>query len=94
MALEDVGTVDLRSDTVTKPTFDMRSSMANARVGDDGRGDDMTVKVRALGLWVFEKTATRTFFFFFDFCFTYLSSSFPSPLFFSLRFVSALLFRS
>ncbi len=64
MALEDVGTVDLRSDTVTKPTFDMRSSMANARVGDDGRGDDMTVKVRALGLWVFEKTATRTFFFF------------------------------
>src|SRR5262245_34138608 len=36
-------TVDLRSDTVTKPTAAMRRAMAEAEVGDDVFGDDPTV---------------------------------------------------
>jgi threonine aldolase len=36
--------VDLRSDTVTKPTDEMREAMKNAIVGDDVFGDDPTVK--------------------------------------------------
>ncbi len=36
--------VDLRSDTVTKPTAVMRRAMANAVVGDDGYGEDPTVR--------------------------------------------------
>lgn len=35
--------IDLRSDTVTRPTAAMRSAMANAEVGDDVFGDDPTV---------------------------------------------------
>jgi len=35
--------VDLRSDTVTLPSAEMRQSMANARVGDDVYRDDPTV---------------------------------------------------
>jgi len=35
--------IDLRSDTVTWPTEEMRNSMATARVGDDVYGDDPTV---------------------------------------------------
>lgn len=35
--------VDLRSDTVTKPTPEMREAMAEAEVGDDVYGDDLTV---------------------------------------------------
>ena len=35
--------VDLRSDTVTRPTAAMRAAMANAEVGDDVFGDDPTV---------------------------------------------------
>ena len=35
--------VDLRSDTVTKPTPAMRAAMANAEVGDDVYGEDPTV---------------------------------------------------
>ncbi len=35
--------VDLRSDTVTKPTPEMRAAMAQAEVGDDVYGDDPTV---------------------------------------------------
>ena len=35
--------VDLRSDTVTKPTREMRHAMASAEVGDDVFGDDPTV---------------------------------------------------
>jgi threonine aldolase len=35
--------VDLRSDTVTKPTLEMREAMARADVGDDVFGDDPTV---------------------------------------------------
>lgn len=37
------GRVDLRSDTVTRPTVEMRTAMAEAEVGDDGFGDDPTV---------------------------------------------------
>jgi threonine aldolase len=36
--------IDLRSDTVTKPTPAMMDAMARAELGDDGRGDDPTVK--------------------------------------------------
>lgn len=36
--------VDLRSDTVTKPTDAMREAMARAAVGDDVFGDDPTVR--------------------------------------------------
>ena len=35
--------IDLRSDTVTKPTPQMRRAMADAEVGDDVFGDDPTV---------------------------------------------------
>jgi len=35
--------VDLRSDTVTRPTSEMRRAMASAEVGDDGYGEDPTV---------------------------------------------------
>ena len=35
--------IDLRSDTVTKPTSPMRQAMAEAEVGDDVFGDDPTV---------------------------------------------------
>ncbi|MBI2320571.1 MAG: aminotransferase class I/II-fold pyridoxal phosphate-dependent enzyme [Chloroflexi bacterium] len=37
-------TVDLRSDTVTQPTEEMRRAMAAAEVGDDGREGDPTVR--------------------------------------------------
>jgi len=36
--------IDFRSDTVTKPTPEMRKAMAEAVVGDDVLGDDPTVK--------------------------------------------------
>ena len=36
--------IDLRSDTVTKPTEAMRAAMAEAPVGDDVYGEDPTVK--------------------------------------------------
>jgi threonine aldolase len=45
--------IDLRSDTVTKPTPEMRRAMAEAEVGDDVFGDDPTVNAleeRAAGL--------------------------------------------
>jgi threonine aldolase len=35
--------IDLRSDTVTSPTPEMRDAMAGAVVGDDGYGEDPTV---------------------------------------------------
>jgi threonine aldolase len=37
------GFIDLRSDTVTRPTEEMRRAMAAAEVGDDVFGDDPTV---------------------------------------------------
>jgi threonine aldolase len=38
-----VAPIDLRSDTVTRPTPAMRQAMANAEVGDDAYGEDPTV---------------------------------------------------
>ncbi|MCD9186869.1 MAG: aminotransferase class I/II-fold pyridoxal phosphate-dependent enzyme [Pyrinomonadaceae bacterium] len=37
--------IDLRSDTVTKPTAEMRRAMAEAEVGDDVYGEDPTVNL-------------------------------------------------
>lgn len=37
-------TIDLRSDTVTRPTAGMRDAMASAEVGDDVFGEDPTVR--------------------------------------------------
>ncbi len=37
--------IDLRSDTVTKPTAQMRKAMAEAEVGDDVYGEDPTVNL-------------------------------------------------
>src|SRR5665213_1201623 len=37
--------IDLRSDTVTKPTASMRKAMAEAEVGDDVYGEDPTVNL-------------------------------------------------
>src|SRR3954468_21116208 len=49
--------IDLRSDTVTKPTEGMRRAMAHAEVGDDVYGEDPTVaelQDRVAGLFEFE----------------------------------------
>jgi threonine aldolase len=49
--------IDLRSDTVTKPTEGMRQAMAYAEVGDDVYGEDPTVaelQDRVAGLFGFE----------------------------------------
>src|SRR4029434_7826760 len=35
--------IDLRSDTVTRPTAEMRRAMAEAEVGDDVNGEDPTI---------------------------------------------------
>ena len=35
--------IDLRSDTVTQPTPEMREAMAHAEVGDDVYGEDPTI---------------------------------------------------
>ncbi|MCU1450972.1 MAG: Low specificity L-threonine aldolase [Acidimicrobiales bacterium] len=43
MATSASGFVDLRSDTVTRPTPEMRRAMAEADVGDDVYGEDPTV---------------------------------------------------
>jgi threonine aldolase len=43
MSLTESRIVDLRSDTVTKPTPAMREAMARAEVGDDVFGDDPSV---------------------------------------------------
>jgi threonine aldolase len=40
-----VAIVDLRSDTVTRPTAGMRAAIARAEVGDDALGDDPTVQL-------------------------------------------------
>lgn len=36
--------IELRSDTMTKPNIEMRKAMFNAVVGDDGYGEDPTVR--------------------------------------------------
>ncbi len=48
--------VDLRSDTVTKPTLEMRQAMYQAEVGDDVYGEDPTVqKLEELGAGIMGK---------------------------------------
>ncbi len=50
--------IDMRSDTVTKPTPEMRLAMANADVGDDMSGEDPTVnRLEAMVAGMFEKEA-------------------------------------
>jgi threonine aldolase len=50
--------IDLRSDTVTKPTPEMRRAMAEAEVGDDVYGEDPTVnRLQALAARIFEREA-------------------------------------
>ncbi len=50
--------IDLRSDTVTKPTDAMRAAMAAAEVGDDVFGEDPTVnRLQERAAEVFEKEA-------------------------------------
>jgi threonine aldolase len=51
------GPIDLRSDTVTRPTEGMRAAMADAQVGDDVYGEDPTVtelQVRVAAMFGFE----------------------------------------
>lgn len=51
--------IDLRSDTVTKPTPEMREAMAEAEVGDDVYGDDPTLnKLEALAAEMVGKEAS------------------------------------
>src|SRR5438309_102027 len=48
--------IDLRSDTVTKPTPAMRRAMAEAEVGDDVYGEDPTVnRLQERAAELFEK---------------------------------------
>ncbi|MBL8123839.1 MAG: aminotransferase class I/II-fold pyridoxal phosphate-dependent enzyme [Blastocatellia bacterium] len=50
--------IDLRSDTVTKPTRAMRAAMASADVGDDVFGEDPTVnRLQDRAAEIFEKEA-------------------------------------
>src|ERR671913_2319215 len=50
--------IDLRSDTVTKPTAEMRTAMAAAEVGDDVYGEDPTVnRLQERAAEIFEKEA-------------------------------------
>jgi threonine aldolase len=52
------GVVDLRSDTVTKPTPAMRRAMAEAEVGDDIYGEDPTVnRLQARAAEIFGREA-------------------------------------
>jgi threonine aldolase len=50
--------IDLRSDTVTRPTAAMRAAMASAEVGDDVYGEDPTVnRLETLAAEIFGKEA-------------------------------------
>ncbi len=50
--------IDLRSDTVTKPSDKMRAAMANAEVGDDVYGEDPTMnRLQERAAEIFEKEA-------------------------------------
>lgn len=51
-------TIDLRSDTVTRPTPEMRAAMVNAEVGDDVYGEDPTVnRLEAFAAEMLDKEA-------------------------------------
>ncbi len=53
-----MATIDLRSDTVTRPTPEMLEAMARAEVGDDVYGDDPTVnRLQALAAQIMGKEA-------------------------------------
>jgi threonine aldolase len=53
-----LGVIDLRSDTVTKPTPAMRAAMASAEVGDDVYGEDPTLnRLEARAAEVFGREA-------------------------------------
>jgi len=53
-----LGVIDLRSDTVTKPTPAMRAAMAAAEVGDDVYGEDPTInRLEARAAEVFGREA-------------------------------------
>jgi threonine aldolase len=50
--------IDLRSDTVTRPTAEMRRAMAEAEVGDDVYGEDPTVnRLEQRAAQIFEREA-------------------------------------
>src|SRR2546430_1967646 len=50
--------IDLRSDTITHPTEEMREAMYRAEVGDDGWGDDPTVnRLQELAAEMLDKEA-------------------------------------
>ena len=51
--------VDLRSDTLSKPTQEMRDAMANAEVGDDVFGEDPTINSKLTKAGSFYPSARR-----------------------------------
>ena len=54
----ELAAIDLRSDTVTKPTPAMRTAMASAEVGDDVYGEDPTVnRLQARAAEIFGREA-------------------------------------
>ncbi|MGI4853365.1 MAG: threonine aldolase family protein [Janthinobacterium lividum] len=56
--MSDERMIDLRSDTVTKPTAEMRAAMASADVGDDVYGEDPTInRLEQLAAETFGKEA-------------------------------------
>ena len=58
LSIETRDMIDLRSDTVTKPTPAMRRAMAEAEVGDDVYGEDPTVnRLQERAAEIFEKEA-------------------------------------
>ena len=58
MGEESGAVVDLRSDTVTRPTPEMRRAMAEAEVGDDVYGEDPTVnRLQERAAEIFEREA-------------------------------------
>jgi threonine aldolase len=55
---KSIGAIDLRSDTVTRPTPAMRAAMAAAEVGDDVYGEDPTVnRLEQRAAEIFEREA-------------------------------------
>ena len=58
IAEQKLATIDLRSDTVTKPTAAMWAAMASAEVGDDVYGEDPTVnRLQARAAEIFGREA-------------------------------------
>src|SRR5918998_1260174 len=58
LTAESFPMIDLRSDTVTKPTPAMRRAMAEAEVGDDVYGEDPTVnRLQERAAEIFNKEA-------------------------------------